>query len=84
MAITNTTRTKPSRFGTARSLNRVRKYLEIFGDAWNDSGTCESFQKPVIPPAPLTGDVGRDRGDAGRALLFFFFSFEKNCVACAS
>jgi hypothetical protein len=25
----------------------------------------------LFPPAPLTGDVGRDRGDAGRALLFF-------------
>lgn len=24
----------------------------------------------LFPPAPLTGDVGRDRGDAGRALLF--------------
>jgi hypothetical protein len=55
-----------------RSLNRVRKYLKIFDGAWNDFGACESFQKPVIPPAPLTGDVGRDRGDAGRALLFSF------------
>ena len=26
--------------------------------------------QPVIPPAPLTGDVGRDCGDASRALLF--------------
>jgi hypothetical protein len=38
--------------------------------AGTTSGTSESSRQPVIPPAPLTGDVGRDRGDAGRALLF--------------
>jgi len=26
--------------------------------------------QPVVPPAPLTGDVGRGCGDASRALLF--------------
>src|SRR4051794_28923188 len=35
----------------------------------NDPGPSESFEQPVIPPAPLTGDVGRDCGDASRALL---------------
>jgi hypothetical protein len=54
----------------SRSLNRVRKY---FGSAGTRSGASESFRQPVIPPAPLTGDVGRDRGDAGRALLFAEF-----------
>jgi hypothetical protein len=34
-------------------------------------GGSESFRQPVIPPAPLTGDVGRGCGDASRALLFF-------------
>jgi hypothetical protein len=43
------------------------KYLETTG---TNSGASESSRQPVIPPAPLTGDVGRDRGDAGRALLF--------------
>src|SRR4051794_12843493 len=37
----------------------------------NDPGPSESFEQPVIPPAPLTGDVGRDCGDASRALLLF-------------
>ena len=31
---------------------------------------CASFRQSVIPPAPLTGDVGRGCGDASRALLF--------------
>lgn len=35
----------------------------------NDSCARESSPQPVIPPAPLTGDRGRDRGDAGRALF---------------
>lgn len=38
------------------------------------------MEEPVIPPAPLTGDVGRDRGDAGRALLFFR-PCRKRCVS---
>jgi len=42
----------------------------FFGTLWNDSGAQESSRQPVIPPAPLTGYRGRDRGDAGRALLF--------------
>src|SRR5215216_3276077 len=59
----------PSRRGSgaSRSLNRVRK---IFAAPWNDFGGSESSRQPVIPPAPLTGDVGCDRGDAGRTLLF--------------
>jgi hypothetical protein len=44
---------------------------EIFAGGGNDSRGPESSRQPVIPPAPLTGDVGRDRGDAGRALLFY-------------
>jgi hypothetical protein len=67
MAITNPTRTTPFRSGRWSSLNRVRKNLT---DAGTIPGACESSRQPVIPPAPLTGDVGRDRGDAGRALLF--------------
>src|SRR3954451_22110139 len=39
-------------------------------------GCSESSWQPVIPPAPLTGDVGRDCGDASRALLFVFFQSE--------
>jgi hypothetical protein len=41
-----------------------------FSGGGNEFGAYASFRQPVIPPAPLTGDVGRDRGDAGRALLF--------------
>jgi hypothetical protein len=33
-------------------------------------GTARHTAEPVIPPAPLTGDVGRGCGDASRALLF--------------
>src|SRR3979490_1434341 len=47
--------------------NILKKYL----GGRNDSGDWESFRQPVIPPAPLTGDVGRDCGDASRALLLF-------------
>src|SRR6266404_6962728 len=64
----NTTRANGSGSQSPRSLNRVRKN---FAKAGTTSGGCESSRQPVIPPAPLTGDVGRDRGDAGRALLFF-------------
>jgi len=42
----------------------------FFGGSRNNSGARESSRQPVIPPAPLTGYRGRDRGDAGRALLF--------------
>src|SRR5260370_24429653 len=63
----NTTRANGSGSQSPRSLNRVRKNIAKAGTT---SGGCESSRQPVIPPAPLTGDVGRDRGDAGRALLF--------------
>jgi hypothetical protein len=43
-----------------------------FGGGGNESRSCESSLQPVIPPAPLTGDVGRDCGDASRALLFLW------------
>jgi hypothetical protein len=33
-------------------------------------GPVRHHREPVIPPAPLTGDVGRGCGDASRALLF--------------
>jgi hypothetical protein len=33
-------------------------------------GAARHPAEPVIPPAPLTGDVGRGCGDASRALLF--------------
>src|SRR5947208_16638054 len=51
-------------------LTVFEKYRKIFAAPWNDSGGSESSRQPVIPPAPLTGDVGCDRGDAGRTLLF--------------
>ncbi len=44
---------------------------KIFAGAGTSFGAGESFRQPVIPPAPLTGDVGRDCGDASRALLFW-------------
>src|SRR5260370_35035070 len=67
----NTTRANGSGSQHPVSLNRVRKNIAKAGTT---SGGCESSRQPVIPPAPLTGDVGRDRGDAGRALLFDYFS----------
>lgn len=68
LAIRNTTRVEPRGSRAPPSLNRVRKYFHSPGTS---PGGSESSRQPVIPPAPLTGDVGRDRGDAGRALLFF-------------
>ena len=50
----------------ARRLTSRKKYRP----ARNDYRARASSRQPVIPPAPLTGDVGRDCGDAGRALLF--------------
>ena len=55
-----------------KSIKRVvKKYLKKISGNRNDSGACASFLQPVIPPAPLTGDVGRGCGDASRALLLF-------------
>jgi hypothetical protein len=52
------------------SIKRVvKKYRKKISGNRNDSGAWESSRQPVIPPAPLTGDVGRDCGDASRALL---------------
>jgi hypothetical protein len=48
-------------------LTVYEKYLRHHGTT---SWGSESSRQPVIPPAPLTGDVGCDRGDAGRTLLF--------------
>jgi hypothetical protein len=54
-----------------KSIKRVvKKYLKKISGNRNDCVACESYLQPVIPPAPLTGDVGRDCGDASRALLF--------------
>src|SRR6266480_7621824 len=67
MADTNKTRAGRKRFADPKSLNRVKK------NSWKAGtipGACASSQQPVIPPAPLTGDVGRGCGDASRALLF--------------
>src|ERR1700738_1000853 len=58
---------EPAGFSGRLSLNRVQKYLEGAGTS---PGVWESSRQPVIPPAPLTGDVGRGCGDASRALLF--------------
>jgi hypothetical protein len=52
--------------GTGHHLTVFKNFQETRNDFWG----CALFRQPVIPPAPLTGDVGRDRGDAGRALLF--------------
>src|SRR3984957_1486668 len=38
-------------------------------------GAARHPAEPVIPPAPLTGDVGRGCGDASRALLFLATGF---------
>jgi hypothetical protein len=55
-----------------KSIKRVvKKYLKKISGNRNDCVACESYLQPVIPPAPLTGDVGRDCGDASRALLLF-------------
>ena len=56
--------------GANYHLTVSKKYLEKIIGGWNDSGACASSRQPVIPPAPLTGDVGRGCGDASRALLF--------------
>jgi hypothetical protein len=69
MAIISKNIGEPSRFRTQPSLNRVPKIF--FGPAGTTQGGFESSRQPVIPPAPLTGDVGRGCGDASRALLLF-------------
>ena len=69
MASSETTRAEPQEFWRPRSLNRV---LKKFTAAGTISGTSALPCQPVIPPAPLTGDVGRGCGDASRALLFCF------------
>jgi hypothetical protein len=45
-------------------------YEKKLAAAGTTPGASASFRQPVIPPAPLTGDVGRGCGDASRALLF--------------
>src|ERR1700759_2509616 len=60
---------------TGRSHNRVRKNLNGIGTTFFVGSHSDSR---LFPPAPLTGDVGRDRGDAGRALLFFLASPLRN------
>src|SRR5438477_8950870 len=69
--IANGNTTRWNRRGSASQY-----HLTVSKNFWtgrNDPGWSESFEQPVIPPAPLTGDVGRDCGDASRALLFIFF-----------
>src|ERR1700674_6039642 len=74
----------------SRSLNRVQK---LFVGGGTTPGACASFRQPVIPPAPLTGDVGRGCGDASRALLFCATGFSatgliskqiRSIAACAA
>src|SRR5215207_3220584 len=61
----------PSRAAGGPALS---DHLTVFEKNLRSAGTnpggSESSRQPVIPPAPLTGDVGCDRGDAGRTLLF--------------
>jgi hypothetical protein len=54
-----------------KSIKRVvKKYLKkIFGEPERLRG-LRVISAAGHPPAPLTGDVGRDCGDASRALLF--------------
>src|ERR1700739_3928225 len=68
VAISDTTRAEQPGSGRGLSLNRVQKNIR---EAGTTHGARASFWQPVIPPAPLTGDVGRGCGDASRALLFF-------------
>src|SRR5689334_22242416 len=49
------------------SKNLLRIFLSRRERLW---GPASHVCSRLFPPAPLTGDVGRDRGDAGRALLF--------------
>src|SRR5437879_2080685 len=56
--------------GVLASSHHLTVYEKNLDSRGTSPGVCESLEEPVIPPAPLTGDVGRDRGDAGRALLF--------------
>src|ERR1700759_3475188 len=58
---------------TSRVLGRVDHItvFEIFLTGPGTSfGAASHPGSRLFPPAPLTGDVGRDRGDAGSALLF--------------
>ncbi len=66
-------RTRGNRRGSEISyqLTVCRKAQKNFGARGTTPGGFESFRQPVIPPAPLTGDVGRGCGDASRALLLF-------------
>ena len=57
-----------------RPVLRAAHHLTVceknIGRAGTNQRACASSRQPVIPPAPLTGDVGRGCGDASRALLF--------------
>ena len=68
MAITDTTRGNLRGSQGSYHLTVCKKN---FGAAGTSPGGFESSRQPVIPPAPLTGDVGRGCGDASRALLLF-------------
>jgi hypothetical protein len=66
MAIKDTTRTNQG----GSQVNYHLTVCKNLADGGNDFRGRASFRQPVIPPAPLTGDVGRGCGDASRALLF--------------
>ena len=68
MAIIDKNAREPARFRNRPSLNRVRKIFCRRRERVR--GPRSHSRQPVIPPAPLTGDVGRGCGDASRALLF--------------
>src|SRR3954454_10881415 len=68
--IANGNTTRWNRRGSASQYHLT--VSKKFRTGRNDPGWSESSEQPVIPPAPLTGDVGRDCGDASRALLFVF------------
>jgi hypothetical protein len=66
MAINDTTSASRPGSRGASSLNRVLKISELRERL---RGPCV-ITAAGLPPAPLTGDVGRGCGDASRALLF--------------
>jgi hypothetical protein len=66
-------RSGKQRDGT-RGVLEAGDHLTVYKKIWwrreRLRGAARHTAEPVIPPAPLTGDVGRGCGDASRALLF--------------
>ena len=56
--------------GVLKAGDHLTVYEKNSLAAGTTPGAQASSRQPVIPPAPLAGDVGRGCGDASRALLF--------------